>query len=156
MQGTLIKYGPSPTHVAFLSNQPKAHPRHLVLVGGLTDGLLFAPYAPHLAAAAQKNGFTLVQAQLSSSYGGYGVASLDQDADEIQLLGSCLRRQHGSKGFVLMGFSTGAQDAVRYAQRHGTGADSDADTAPAPLLGVVLQGPVSELIVLLPIKHVGY
>lgn len=42
------------------------------------------------------------------------------------------------QGFVIVGHSTGCQDAVRYAQRHR----ADPDTA--PLLGVVLQAPVSD------------
>ena len=40
------------------------------------------------------------------------------------------------QGFILMGHSTGCQDAVRYAERHGASQDA------APLLGVVLQAAV--------------
>jgi hypothetical protein len=73
MQGTLFKYGPGSAHVAFKSPATAKHPRcsgqlHLVLVGGLTDGLLFAPYCEKLAAAAGGLGWSLVQAQLTSSY----------------------------------------------------------------------------------------
>lgn len=65
------------------------------------------------------------------------MASLDQDADELLLLARHLRAHAGSQGLVLMGHSTGCQDAARYAQRHaGCGGYA------APLLGVVLQGPV--------------
>lgn len=74
MQGLLFKYGPGAAHVAFKSS-PSAKPTckdnsqlHLVLIGGLTDGLLFAPYADQLASAIGKLGWSLVQAQLRSSY----------------------------------------------------------------------------------------
>jgi hypothetical protein len=84
MHGVLFRYGPAPAQVAFRSAPgaapgggasphppPPPHPpprRHLVLVGGLTDGLLALPYAEALAAEAEGTGYTLVQAQLSSSY----------------------------------------------------------------------------------------
>ncbi|KAF8063709.1 SPAPB24D3.06c [Scenedesmus sp. PABB004] len=141
MQGTLFKYGPGAAHVAFKS-QPPAHgvapapARAVVLLGGLTDGLLFAPYAPHLERAAARLGWTLVQAQLSSSCAGWGLASLDADADELRLLSDCLRTRHGVAAWVLVGHSTGCQDAVRYVQRHRAHDDA--------LAGVVLQAPVSD------------
>lgn len=56
------------------------------------------------------------------------------------------------QGVVLVGHSTGCQDAVRYCQRYrgasGTAAPAPAaaaDAAAAPLLGVVLQAPVSDV-----------
>jgi hypothetical protein len=74
MQGLLFKYGPEAAHIAFKSS-PSAETTctgrsqlHLVLIGGLTDGLLFAPYAEQLATAVGKLGWSLVQAQLRSSY----------------------------------------------------------------------------------------
>ncbi|KAF6261958.1 hypothetical protein COO60DRAFT_1625154 [Scenedesmus sp. NREL 46B-D3] len=117
------------------------HPRcsgqlHLVLVGGLTDGLLFAPYREKLAAAAAGLGWSLVQAQLTSSYQGWGLSSLDQDASELRLLAKCLAEQHDCSGWVLMGHSTGCQDAVRYVQRYRA--------EDSKLAGVVLQAPVSD------------
>ncbi|KIZ05517.1 hypothetical protein MNEG_2451, partial [Monoraphidium neglectum] len=76
MNGTLFRYGPAAPQVAFRSPAAaaSAHPpgpqlrRHLVLVAGLTEGLLFAPYAQQLADAAARAGYALVQAQLASSY----------------------------------------------------------------------------------------
>ena len=52
MKGLLVRYGPSASHLAFISDAAAGHRRHIILVGGLTDGLLFAPYAPALRAAA--------------------------------------------------------------------------------------------------------
>jgi hypothetical protein len=70
------------------------HRRHIVLVGGLTDGLLFAAYCRPLAAKLDAAGWSLVQALLSSSHTGYGLASLDQDADELHQLASHLKTEY--------------------------------------------------------------
>eukprot|EP00878_Enallax_costatus_P007375 GHUV01007724.1.p1 GENE.GHUV01007724.1~~GHUV01007724.1.p1 ORF type:complete len:336 (+),score=52.69 GHUV01007724.1:260-1267(+) len=144
MQGTLFKYGPGSAHIAFkhaLSSskqppKPSSAPgsRYIVLVGGLTDGLLFAPYCQQLADTLTD--WTLVQAQLTSSYQGWGLASLDQDAAELKLLSDCLAADHGCVYWVLMGHSTGCQDAVRYVQQY--------QTEDPRLAGVILQAPVSD------------
>ncbi|EFN58570.1 hypothetical protein CHLNCDRAFT_140723 [Chlorella variabilis] len=136
VQGTLFRYGSAAANVAFMSGR---HPRHVVLVGGLTDGLLFAGYCHPLAARLHAAGWSLVQALLSSCHTGYGLASLDQDADELHQLATHLRAEWGSQGMVIVGHSTGCQDAVRYAQRHRS------SSAAAPLRGVVLQAPVSDV-----------
>lgn len=65
MQGTLFRYGPASIHLAYKSGK---HAKHLVCLGGLTDGLLFAPYVQLLSQAVEEKGWSLVQAQLSSSY----------------------------------------------------------------------------------------
>ena len=106
----------------------------------------------------------LVQALLASSYQGYGVSSLDKDAEEITSLITTLRLDHASKvcslqfamkcwelaamhtswltepgavlqGVVLMGHSTGCQDTVRCVEGMGP------QEHPF-LLGIILQAPV--------------
>ncbi|PSC72892.1 UPF0613 -like [Micractinium conductrix] len=136
MEGRLFRYGRGAANVAFMSGR---HPRHVIMIGGLTDGLLFAPYCRPLAARLEDERWSLVQTLLSSSHAGYGTASLDQDADELHQLATCLKEEHGSQGVVILGHSTGCQDAVRYCQRHRASADA------APLLGAVLQAPVSDV-----------
>lgn len=202
-QGTLFRYGTAAANVAFMTGR---HPRHVVLIGGLTDGLLFAKYAQPLATRLEAQQWSLVQALLSSSHNSYGLSSLDQDADELHALAQHLKAEYGSQvgvgwvcvgwvwvevlvggvaqwhtaaasgtllpiaagmplgrtapqclhllprasplhhalcacqqGVVICGHSTGCQDAVRYAQRYR------ASGAAAPLLGVVLQAPVSDV-----------
>lgn len=73
------------------------HPRHVVLVGGLTDGLLFAKYVAPLAAQLEARQWSLVQTLLSSSHTGYGLASLDQDARELRQLAAHLKAEYGSQ-----------------------------------------------------------
>ncbi|KAI8474295.1 MAG: hypothetical protein J3K34DRAFT_518253 [Monoraphidium minutum] len=144
MQGLLFRYGPAAPQIALRSGGSSGgaapHARHLVLVHGLTEGLLFAPYAQQLAAGAERAGYALVQAQLRSSYQGWGVGCLDEDADDLLALSRHLRGELGSRGIVLMGHSTGCQarDVVRFCARHG------AAEGAAPLEGVILQAPVSD------------
>ena len=63
MQGALHKYGPAASHLAFVS-APNRHRKHVALVGGLTDGFLFASYGPLLAEKLDEEGWSLVQVQV--------------------------------------------------------------------------------------------
>lgn len=143
-----------------------SHARHAILVGGLSDGLLFTSWLAPLAARLDGLGWASVQPLLSSSLDGWGSGSLDRDADEIARLARWLRRERGSCGVIILGHSTGCQDAVRYATRYGShrgvqtaasGEGSDSVHGPgtasspagacdelAPLVGVALQAPVSD------------
>ncbi|KAG2492435.1 hypothetical protein HYH03_009378 [Edaphochlamys debaryana] len=93
----------------------------------------------------------LAHASIQSAWQGYGTGSLDRDAADLHLLCQHLRAHHGVQEVVLMGHSTGCQDAVRYMQRYiadgeGRGQETEAaDEAPVPrLLGTILQAPVSD------------
>lgn len=134
MAGTLHRYGPLAHQLAFIASPPEPTwpppppTLHVVLLAGLTEGLLALPYAPHLAGRiAAINSVprprdlghvSLVQVQLRSSYDGWGRASLDGDADELLLLMAWLRREQRSRGVVLIGHSTGCQIACRLCERH--------------------------------------
>lgn len=67
----------------------------------------------------------------------FGFSSITNDADDILALAQFLHAQHGSRSWVLVGHSTGTQDAVRYVQRYGLQAKGT-----APLEAVVLLSPV--------------
>lgn len=142
--------------------------RFLVLLGGLTDGLMFAPYVEPLAVATAQMGWTLVQGQVSSSYQGFGCCNLDGDADELHMLCSHLSSlslpdsshdQQADGGtaarsdacavntgscIALMGHSTGCQIICRYLQRRARGQYGAGTEALLPIRGVVLQAPVSD------------
>ncbi|KAJ5793562.1 hypothetical protein N7457_000161 [Penicillium paradoxum] len=95
----------------------------LIFVGGLTDGFCTVPYVAKLAEAVEKTEWSVFSVLLSSSYGGWGVGSLDRDVEE---LGQCVRfirdlkasRQPGaptsSGKIAIMGHSTGSQDVLHY------------------------------------------
>jgi hypothetical protein len=57
----------------------------------------FFRYWIPLARAVQDQHFCLVQPLLSSSLQGYGTSSLDKDADELDMLLSCLKLQYASQ-----------------------------------------------------------
>ncbi|KAG2430183.1 hypothetical protein HXX76_010282 [Chlamydomonas incerta] len=168
ISGTLTRYGPAGPQVALLAGAPGAT-RAVVIVGGLTDGLLFAPYVAPLTEALSKLGWAAVHASLQSAWTGYGTGSLDRDAADLRQLAAHLRRQHGIRGVVLLGHSTGCQDAVRYMQRYcaggpeapavpgaaqgdggreaggARGPEREPEGAAAELLATVLQAPVSDV-----------
>ncbi|KAJ8767522.1 hypothetical protein K2173_017591 [Erythroxylum novogranatense] len=109
--GVLFKYGPKPIQVAFKTGDYK---QQLIFIGGLTDGFLATEYLEPLAIALDKEKWSLVQLLMSSSYGGYGISSLQQDAREIDQLISHLINKENSEGVVLLGHSTGCQVIVHY------------------------------------------
>eukprot|EP00752_Nemacystus_decipiens_P012651 g11205.t2 len=149
MHGELFTYSPKKRLAAFRSDGGgrvgEQRQRYVVFVPGLTDGLLALDYVPALAAAMDKLGYSFVQPVLSSSYKGYGTSSLRQDVEELDELLDCLSSAPPSSSstppvpatFVLIGHSTGCQDAVFYMQ-HGR------PDLRAKVLGVVLQAPVSD------------
>jgi hypothetical protein len=160
MQGVLFRYSLMPAHVAFFSGPTTAR-RHVVLIAGMTEGLDALPYTHALRDAIADRGYALVQAQLKSSYDGWGVGSLTEDAKDLAMLLYRLAkgapadeedpkpRAEGSEGHfarsegvVLMGHSTGAQIAVRFAKLFD--AAKRPERGLPPLLGIVLQAPVSD------------
>lgn len=112
--------------------------KHLLLwVGGLGDGLLTVPY-PSTLSKKLPPGWALAEVSLLSSLHGWGTGSLHRDAKEIGHCVEYFRQLLGDQTkIVLMGHSTGCQDAMEYV----TGKDKS--TRP-PIDGVVLQAPVSD------------
>ncbi|KAF8321710.1 DUF1749-domain-containing protein [Clavulina sp. PMI_390] len=104
---------------------------------GLTDGLGSLPYLPSLSQALEEIGWTFVDLQLSSSHQQYGFHSLESDAVDIGSAVKFLRDARGKDTVVLMGHSTGCQDAMWYAT-------VKADTRPA-IAAAILQAPVSDV-----------
>ena len=143
MDGTLFVYSKQHRLVAFRSRGTppgSGHPAEwhrtpvCVFLGGLSDGLLFADFAPTLADAIGHHGWSLVQPLLRSSASGWGTSSLKTDAEDLDEL---LKHLHddGCPTVVLFGHSTGCQDAV-YHLKHGAWSEL--------VCGVVLQAPVSD------------
>jgi len=107
----------------------------LVCIGGLTDGLLSLRYLPSLATAVKRCGWRTFQPVLQSSYRGWGFGSLQDDAAGLDRLLSFLSAKRGISEVVLLGSSTGCQDAVHFL-KVGTRRDL--------IRGIVLQAPVSD------------
>lgn len=146
MIGTVHEYVPKKTAFEFNGSSPSHKAANVVLfIAGLTDGLLTVHYLPQLAEAISKlpGDWVLVQGLLTSSYMGWGHSSLETDNKEIAQIISYLRSEKGGsrQKVVLMGHSTGCQDALRYLSHHRyqPGFDTALD-----IDGAILQAPVSD------------
>lgn len=109
----------------------------LLFIAGLGDTLLSVPYLGGLAQAVDKVGWRCAQALLSSFGAGWGTASVEQDAVELAKIVEYYRKS-GASRVVLLGHSTGCQDAIAYL--HLKRSRSDMPT----LDGIILQAPVSD------------
>lgn len=145
MKGELFLYDSADRLVAFQTTLSEAEASHgihrgrvcIVLVGGMTDGLLGLPYAEALSRQCRERGITLVQPLLSSSYTGFGVSSLDRDARQLaQLLAFLSMQNPHTQSVYLVGHSTGCQDILVYL--------SKCQRASHLVKMAFLQGPVSD------------
>uniref|UniRef100_A0A0E0E929 AB hydrolase-1 domain-containing protein n=1 Tax=Oryza meridionalis TaxID=40149 RepID=A0A0E0E929_9ORYZ len=133
VQGALFKYGPKSAQVAFKTGDFN---HQVIFIGGLTDGFLATDYLEPLSLALEVEKWSLVQPLLSSSYTGYGISSLEQDALELDQLISYLINKENSDGVILLGHSTGCQDIVHYMRTNFACSKA--------VSGVILQAPVSD------------
>jgi alpha-beta hydrolase superfamily lysophospholipase len=132
-QGRLHRYN---RRLVAFEHAVNSNPKNVLLwIGGLGDSLLSVSYPSILAQNLPKD-WTLAQVTLSSSLNGWGTGSVLRDAQE---LGDCVSyfRGHHRKAdkIVLMGHSTGCQDAMEYIS---------GKIKRPPLDGVILQAPVSD------------
>ncbi|SCW03372.1 LAFE_0G08966g1_1 [Lachancea fermentati] len=105
---------------------PSGSKKTIIFIGGLGDGLLTVPYVPLLARHLENKGWSVVQIQLSSSFKGFGISSLDQDIKEISALVEYLRSNEGGsrEKIMLFGHSTGSQDTIHYLLNNGSTVDA--------------------------------
>ncbi|EAW09618.1 uncharacterized protein ACLA_038290 [Aspergillus clavatus NRRL 1] len=140
--GTLHEYAPRRVAFEFTSSTPEKQ-HSLIFIGGLQDGLCTVPYVPALAKALEPTPWSVFQAQLSSSFGGWGTGSLDQDVAEIAQCVEYVRKLQASAApdgkVVIMGHSTGSQDVLHYLY-----AANPASRPRPPVHGAILQAPVSD------------
>lgn len=138
LAGRLFRYRTVPSSLqAFESPVSHCYTRFCLYIGGLTDGLLACPYVEALAAECDSNGWALIQPIISSSYAGYGCSSLATDVAELtECLEYLLRVRHAT-AFVVIGHSTGCQDAVHLLAAAPT-------CVRRHIRGVILQAPVSD------------
>ncbi|KAM5449177.1 hypothetical protein MaudCBS49596_005002 [Microsporum audouinii] len=127
----------------------KAKPHALLLIAGLSDGLCTVPFMNDLAGSLESTNWSVFFVQLSSSYTGWGMSSLDKDVEElarcveyVQALKTRENRDLSTSGepgkIVIMGHSTGSQDVLHYLY-----SPTPEQTRPA-VDGAILQAPVSD------------
>ncbi|KAI3625867.1 hypothetical protein CBS9595_001228 [Malassezia furfur] len=145
LQGTLSLYQTDPHPLPYFETNAH-HPNKFVFLAGLTDTIGVVPYLPRLAEVLNKLQYSLVQPIKGSDMGGFGLSSLEGDAQETAQLIEHLttRAQHPRKGrLVVMGHSTGCQDVVhllsqeRSLSRNGGNPKIHVD-------GGILQAPASD------------
>jgi len=116
----------------------------VILIGGLTDGLLSLSYAAPLGEALSKQyNVSLVQVLLSSSYSGFGCSSLEEDAQDLKKLLHYLHSKNPNVSLFLLGHSTGCQDIMWFLKHHHA-------SCKAPIVAGILQAPVSDREYFLP------
>jgi len=135
-KGIVHRFTPLLTAFEHTPKQPyDPQPNILLWVAGLSDGLLTVQY-PTTISDRLPPGWSLVQVLLSSSNGGWGTASLQQDVAELAKCVEYFRKIRN--GFiVIMGHSTGCQDVMEYLTGQGH------ESRP-PIDGAILQAPVSD------------
>ena len=140
VEGCLVRVcNENPNLVCFVSlnEGQKVCGNALVLIGGLTDGFMSLAYTEPLSRALVAVDCSLVMVNLSSSWSQFGFRTLASDCEELEKHLTFLRSRFGFKKFVLLGHSTGAQDAL-YFMRHAEQA------ATCLINGIILQGCVSD------------
>ncbi|GAA6002983.1 hypothetical protein JCM10207_001929 [Rhodosporidiobolus poonsookiae] len=129
---------PHPPLTAFeLSSTSSYSPNLLLWVGGLSDVLGSAVYLSRLGSALAPVGWGVAQAGLRSAAHGWGGFSVADDAQGLAQIVRYFKEKRGKDKVVLMGFSTGCQDAIAYLHLHGLKSFPN-------LAGVILQAPVSD------------
>lgn len=118
-----------------LNKDRKARKNALLLIPGLSQGFMGMEYTVRLSEKLLELDYSVVQANLSSSFQQYGFSSLRKDCSELTELLKSVQRLFNFEKIVLLGHSTGAQDALYYL-RYGEMATS--------VSGVILQGAVSD------------
>lgn len=141
-------YGPICGHLhqydrslSLMISPPHAsHPKvALIHLGGLSDGYLPTPYTLPLCELCHKNNMSYVNVLLSSSYLGFGYASLETDCEELKKALRYLQEQSYRKVY-LIGHSTGCQQTVVLLRELLT----NADEITMSVGGAILQAPVSD------------
>jgi hypothetical protein len=107
--------------------RPRAQQNILVWVGGLGDRITSVDYTIILALSLPSN-WTLISLGLSSEGSGWGTGSLKRDSEEIAEFVQYWKNSIAdSNKVVLMGHSTGCQDAMEYVGPHHSLSDTKPD-----------------------------
>jgi pimeloyl-ACP methyl ester carboxylesterase len=137
MYGNLFIYDLTWKLVAFESGLLSSS-RCLILLGGLTDGLLSLPYVEKLSSKLESlsKGYSLIQPLFRSSNLQYGWHTIDDDVEDLKtLIDYLINNRNDLKTILLMGHSTGCQDIIHYLRQEKTH---------PKIPRVILQGPVSD------------
>ncbi|KAJ4351263.1 uncharacterized protein N0V89_006602 [Didymosphaeria variabile] len=135
--GTLHLYTKKLTAFEHTPSNASSQPQNtLIWIGGLGDGPLGVKYPSAISKALPKN-WSLAEVLLSSAYDGWGTGSLARDAEEVGKCVAYFKSLRPKGKVVLMGHSTGCQDAMEYLVGAG---NSERES----IEGAILQAAVSD------------
>lgn len=136
-EGALFQYTSTPCQLQAFESGAIGSKNVLIMVGGLTDGLLACPYVPRLSTACKSHSYALIQPVLRSSYCQFGMQTLANDVEDLDSLVNFLRSSRGDDlEITFVGHSTGCQIAVTFCKTSQLAHDF--------VKNVVLQAPVSD------------
>ena len=136
-EGALFQYTSTPCQLQAFESGAIGSKNVLIMVGGLTDGLLACPYVPRLSTACKNHSYALIQPVLRSSYCQFGMQTLANDVEDLNSLVNFLRSSRGDDlEITFVGHSTGCQIAVTFCKT--------SQLAHNFVKNVVLQAPVSD------------
>lgn len=125
MEGKIFVYNVHGS-IAYKSNTMSD--RSIILIGGLGDGILSIAYLDRLLQFCEENRICLIVPQLRSQPN-FELVSIEQDVADVRSIVDATQGR-----IVLIGHSTGCQDALLYLDSH-----------PGRVAGIVLQAPVSDI-----------
>lgn len=136
-EGALFQYTSTPCQLQAFESGVIGSKNVLIMVGGLTDGLLACPYVPALSIACKAHSYALIQPILRSSYCQFGMQTLANDVEDLNSLVDFLRSNRGDDlAITFIGHSTGCQIAVTFCKT--------SQLARNFVKKIVLQAPVSD------------
>ena len=81
--GRLVEYTNSPCSLQVFESGLIGAENVIVMLGGLTDGLMACSYVPKLSSLCAESGYALLQPILRSSYCQFGTGTLIRDMDDL-------------------------------------------------------------------------
>jgi Protein of unknown function (DUF1749) len=146
MEGKLHIYHPKRRLNLFEYASPSSTPQRasnniLLFIGGMFDNFRNTSYVDELAEILPDSGWRVCHVQLSSATRNFGTFSLGRDVEEIATCIDFIRSTpdlgNTHTKVVLLGHSTGCQDALTYIH-------SPSNSSRQPIQGAILQAAVSD------------
>ena len=138
MDGRMFRYsteGKNLIGFVSLSSSRAVCSNAVILLPGLTSGFMPVNYTERLSKELIAIDFSLVQVNLSSSFYQFGISSLQTDCTELTQLIKYIKDEYSFRKIVLLGYSTGTQDALWFAKH---------SEVCKMIAGFILQGPISD------------
>lgn len=135
IDGQLLAFVSTQLQSSSTGSTPGVCSNAVILIPGLTDGIMSMCYTQQLNTALLSIDYSLVQINISSSFYQFGFQSLEQDKKDIAAIVKYLKNEYKFNKIILCGHSTGCQD-ILFLLRYGN--------ISSLIDGVVLQGGVSD------------